>query len=58
VCAGAGRDGSGTGLRDYGDQRVAVVELIRRTRPDVMIMQDSEHWLGLTTAEVLSRAAS
>lgn len=27
----------------HGDHKVAVVELIRRTRPDVMIMQDPEH---------------
>lgn len=27
----------------HGDHKVAVVELIRRTKPDVMIMQDPEH---------------
>ena len=27
----------------HGDHKVKVVELIRRTRPDVMIMQDPEH---------------
>lgn len=27
----------------HGEHKVAVVELIRRTRPDVMIMQDPEH---------------